>query len=578
MYATVALFAALTTYAYLRVGERWSGWWALLVAAGTAAMLTHYLAACVLALLNLHWLLTWRGRKRAFHGRWIAAMALTGLLLGVWMLYAYERIRRGGGGTSGLSLDVVYQLGATLLTVGRSVNVERYALPTLAVTAALAAGLALFLRRDWPAGLLVILFALLPPLVIFLLSVRASEWYAPKPEERYFVIFLPILTAGMGTAFDQLRRAWRPLGLAAGVGLTVLYGWSDLEALDGRYFRDDHASIVGALAVLAEPGDPVVFITGERYPLVAYNLDRLENGLSAQYDLIGVPDAGEAIDGQMGELIGDRSWFWLLQIEPAQGDPQGRQRAWIDAHYRRVYRTGAGYNSLSLYTREDDRQPPASGRVLPPPIREARPGDLIRIGVPGGLAVDLVHDGQVIVTQTAEEWQLLEFPVYPNAAPGEYALRAGGVSYPFRVTHAAPVTGQVPANVDVPIGPLRLLGYTLDRTRLRPGETVTVTLYWQAEAIPAEDYTVFFHLLGPFNPATGGPVWDASDSYPAGIPTRLWWEGLLAADRRSLRAPETMPPGVHRLEVGLYRADTGERLLTPDGADHVIIAEVEITG
>ncbi len=577
MYATVGFFAAAAVYAYLRVGERWSRWWGLLIVSGTAAILTHYLAGFVLVLLNLHWLLTWRSRKRAFHWRWVAAMVITGLLFGVWMLYAFERIRRGGGGTSSLPIMTVYQLGATLLAVGQSVDVEAYTVSALLVTAALTLGLALYCRRDWHGGLLVVLFALLPPLVIYVQSIRGGDLYAPKPEERYFVIFLPVVYAGVGVALYRLRKTWRVLGIAAALGLMLLYAWADWGALDHRYFRDDHASIVGALDLLAAPGDTVVFITGERYPLVYYNLDRRENGRSEMYDLVGVPDAGENVDGQMQEIVGDRESFWLLEIEPAQGDPQGRQRDWIATHYARLYHTVAGFNALSLYVRPGAEVVlPDSATVLPPPITEARPGDLIRIGAPGGQPVDLLHGDEVIVSQAADHWQLLEFPVYPNAAPGEYALRVDGVSYPFRVTHVPPLPDRVTTNIDAPIGPLRLLGYDIDKTTVRSGETLTLTFYWQAEARPDDSYTVFFHLLGPYNPATGGPVWDASDSYPAGIPTELWWDGLLAYDRRSLRVPEDMPPGRHAIEVGLYQAATGERLLTPGGEDHVIVTEIEV--
>ena len=82
MYAMASAWAVLAVYAALRVraapGAR--GWWALLVLTGAAIPLTHYLGGFLLAILNLHWLLTWRTHSRAFRRAWIAAMIAIALL------------------------------------------------------------------------------------------------------------------------------------------------------------------------------------------------------------------------------------------------------------------------------------------------------------------------------------------------------------------------------------------------------------------------------------------------------------------------------------------------------------------
>src|SRR5258708_16321122 len=48
MYAMAASTGILACYAYLRLDQRGSAWWLLLVAAGAAAPLTHYLLALIL--------------------------------------------------------------------------------------------------------------------------------------------------------------------------------------------------------------------------------------------------------------------------------------------------------------------------------------------------------------------------------------------------------------------------------------------------------------------------------------------------------------------------------------------------
>jgi hypothetical protein len=574
MYALAAFWAALACYVYMRADETSWRWWVLLLAAGIGLPLTHYLGSVVLLILNLHWLLTGRSRTRIFHRRWVTCMAVIALAVGAWGVYAYGQMRSGGG-TAGFSPGLIFRLSATLLAVGQSVNLTHYTGLMLAVTLIFLGGLALVLRRNRSGGLLIGLAAFVPPLVVYILSYRWASFYAPKPEERYFVIFIPILYVGLGLALDQIGQMQRLAGRVIAAGLILLYGYFCLEGLDNRYFRDDYRSLMAALRLLVQPGEPVFFISGDRYPLVYYNLERVSGG-RMPFMPVGVPSLGGDSDAQMQRTIGETPRFWLIEIEASLGDPKGERRAWIDQRYERIYHAAAGYNSINLYTR-DQRTLPDSSVLLPPVIQEARPGDTVRIGVPGGLRVDLLHKGQVIASQMAgEQWQLLEFPIYPVDAPGDYVLRAGGNDYHFRVTHSQPVPAGFETNLNVLIGPLRLLGYRVDQTPVRSGQTFEVTFYWRAEEQPRENYTVFFHLLGPFNPASGGIVWDVNDGYPAGTPTTAWWPGLVVYDRRKIHVPATMPPGTYSLEVGLYRLETGDRLLMPDGADHLVINGIKV--
>jgi len=111
-------------------------------------------------------------------------------------------------------------------------------------------------------------------------------------------------------------------------------------------------------------------------------------------------------------------------------------------------------------------------------------------------------------------------------------------------------------------GAVRLLGYSLDRDDVVPGETVNVTLYWQALTPLGEDYTVFVHLLGEHNPVTGGPLWAGHDGQPDGghYPTGRWQPGEVILDVHPLAVPPEAPPGEYELEVGLYLLATLERL------------------
>jgi hypothetical protein len=118
----------------------------------------------------------------------------------------------------------------------------------------------------------------------------------------------------------------------------------------------------------------------------------------------------------------------------------------------------------------------------------------------------------------------------------------------------------VPLNVRV--GPARLIG--VDRpAEVRRGEVVTVTLYWQVEAVPSTEWRVFLHLGDPDQPPRA-----QHDGPPArGELPSTWWEpGDRFADPHPLPIPMDLPPGLYGLRAGLYQPG-GERaeVIMPDG-------------
>ncbi len=117
-------------------------------------------------------------------------------------------------------------------------------------------------------------------------------------------------------------------------------------------------------------------------------------------------------------------------------------------------------------------------------------------------------------------------------------------------------------------GAVELIGYALDSTWAQPGDTVTLTLYWRVLAAIDQDYTVFTHLLGTHNPATGGPVWAGHDSQPDGghYPTTAWRPGEIVLDVHPLTIPADAPSGRYELEAGLYLLATMARLPAQDAA------------
>jgi hypothetical protein len=103
--------------------------------------------------------------------------------------------------------------------------------------------------------------------------------------------------------------------------------------------------------------------------------------------------------------------------------------------------------------------------------------------------------------------------------------------------------------IDATLGEqIRLLGYTLSGDPVA-GETLSLALYWQALHPPADDYTVFVHLLN-----AGGELSAQYDAPPMDglYPTSRWVKGDWIIQRIDLHLPAEVPPGTYDLLVGMY--------------------------
>jgi hypothetical protein len=119
---------------------------------------------------------------------------------------------------------------------------------------------------------------------------------------------------------------------------------------------------------------------------------------------------------------------------------------------------------------------------------------------------------------------------------------------------------------------IALLGYDLPDGPFHAGQDVVVTIYWRALGKVDLPYTFFVHLLGPFNPATNGPLWGQHDAQPGDgtYPTDAWDPGEIVVDEYVVPIPPATPPGEYELEAGFYYLPTLERLPVMDDAGQPI--------
>ncbi|MCY3779451.1 MAG: hypothetical protein OXG78_03995 [Chloroflexi bacterium] len=130
---------------------------------------------------------------------------------------------------------------------------------------------------------------------------------------------------------------------------------------------------------------------------------------------------------------------------------------------------------------------------------------------------------------------------------------------------------------DAQLGSIRLVGYDLNASQLLAGEDIVLRHYWRAESPTDSQRHVYNHLLDRQGEIVAQadyvPLWDDRR------PTSTWDDPdeILLGREFVLSTPDDLPPATYQLVSGLYNPDTWQRLLSPDGSDHIEIAEITIS-
>lgn len=123
---------------------------------------------------------------------------------------------------------------------------------------------------------------------------------------------------------------------------------------------------------------------------------------------------------------------------------------------------------------------------------------------------------------------------------------------------------------------IQFLGYDLPAASVAPGETLYLNLYWHALQPPGENYRAFVHLTDGTN------LWGQQDDNPAcRLPTSIWRTGQRGLGQFRLPIKPETPPGRYPLIIGLYQADTLQRLKITAGAgkigdDFLWLGDIEV--
>lgn len=134
-------------------------------------------------------------------------------------------------------------------------------------------------------------------------------------------------------------------------------------------------------------------------------------------------------------------------------------------------------------------------------------------------------------------------------------------------------------NAPLRLGTLRLIGYDLSDSRLKPGESLSLTYYWQADAPTDVPYRVFTHLY----PLDTVEVVAQQDGLPLPDdlerrPTSQWDDPaeILVSRTYTVDIPAATAPGRYRLVLGFYDPVGQRRLAAPNGDSFITVAEIDL--
>ena len=180
---------------------------------------------------------------------------------------------------------------------------------------------------------------------------------------------------------------------------------------------------------------------------------------------------------------------------------------------------------------------------------------------------------------------------YLPGLEGRFHLRSLG---PLVEVGMTPLTQPPPIERPLSTGfgqSIRLLGYDADSLTIEPPNHLRLTLFWQAMSKIDANYHVRLRLVTVRQgspQSESGHVWlEEEGRHPVNdyYPTVAWHPGEIVPDFHELAISNAMPPGMYRLEVGLFPPFSQEGISVDQTdavrqgspqADHLLLGRVHV--
>jgi serine/threonine-protein kinase len=220
-------------------------------------------------------------------------------------------------------------------------------------------------------------------------------------------------------------------------------------------------------------------------------------------------------------------------------------------------------------------QPAKRGAVLEVIISQGQ--DLLVVPALVGKAIEVVEPQLVdmgFAVEKREEWSLMPVGTIVAQDPPANSMISKEVTVVLTLSSGS----RLPLEANL-ADKVLLVSCDLARVEFRPGETVQLTLHWQALRKMTEDYTVFVHLT-----QADGQLVSQQDIQPLGgaKPTTSWTPGEMVDDPYKLAIPMKALPGTYWLKAGMYSQNTMKRLpvVEPGRAqaeqDSVLVGQIQV--
>ncbi|MEI7554995.1 hypothetical protein [Candidatus Chlorohelix sp.] len=125
-----------------------------------------------------------------------------------------------------------------------------------------------------------------------------------------------------------------------------------------------------------------------------------------------------------------------------------------------------------------------------------------------------------------------------------YSFQLKGGFTPEQLAIQKPACSDVNFNNDV-----KLLGWKINN-QAKAGQSLSVTLYWQAQRASAEPWQIFVHLVDKPDAPSRLAQQDANGAFAQG-----WFPGDIIIGQYNLAINSTTPPGNYLLQVGMYNVN-----------------------
>jgi 4-amino-4-deoxy-L-arabinose transferase-like glycosyltransferase len=345
MYSWVPMLVLLALYATDRASATGRGlWWSVTWISATLAFYSHILAALLVPVLVIWFLLHPARHHRAWIGGGVVLLGLTVpyLPLLAWQGPLVFQMRETGFTDRTLS-EMVAKLATRWvwgITQGRWDQAQIGSLLVILGVCTLSLFGWVILIWFWRfrrAGQLAV-WLVLPLIAVWLISLRGSIF-----TERYLLWSAPAFVIGIALSIDGIASIVPGVGRVLLALLLVLQGHG-LLAQTARPFKPQFEAVVKIVEARRESDEVLVFQIPYNHHVYAFYADEpLDPWIAAPYT--NWPGEGDAeyaegmpyVDAKMRSLVDERTpGAWLIYSEVWLWDQRELVKAWLDANFEEV--------------------------------------------------------------------------------------------------------------------------------------------------------------------------------------------------------------------------------------------------